>query len=50
MLEIYFLDVGQGDAILVQTPNDRRILIDGGRDAKAYSFLKWKYNLKKINK
>ena len=47
MLEIYFLDVGQGDAILVQTPNDRRILIDGGRDAKAHSFLKWKYNLKK---
>jgi len=47
MLEIYFLDVGQGDAILVQTPDDRRILIDGGRDGKAHSFLKWKYNLKK---
>jgi len=46
MLEIYFIDVGQGDCILVQTPDDRRILIDGGRDDKAHSFLKWKYNLK----
>lgn len=47
MLELYFIDVGQGDAILVQTPKDRRILIDGGRDGKAHDFLKWKYNLKK---
>jgi len=47
MLEVYFLDVGQGDCILIQTPDDRRILIDGGRDKKAHSFLKWKYNLKK---
>jgi beta-lactamase superfamily II metal-dependent hydrolase len=47
LLEIYFIDVEQGDSILIQTPDDRRILIDGGRDESAHSFLKWKYNLKK---
>ena len=46
-LEIYFIDVGQGDSILIQTADDRRILIDGGKDRSAYSFLRWKYNLKK---
>ncbi|MFA6525307.1 MAG: ComEC/Rec2 family competence protein [Patescibacteria group bacterium] len=29
-LKIYFLDVGQGDAILVRTPDNQDILIDGG--------------------
>ena len=29
-LEIYFIDVGQGDSTLVKTPNDKTILIDGG--------------------
>jgi len=31
-LHISFLDVGQGDAILIQTPNGQDILIDGGPD------------------
>ncbi|HXF61442.1 MAG TPA: DNA internalization-related competence protein ComEC/Rec2, partial [Caldilineaceae bacterium] len=31
-LHLYFLDVGQGDAILIQTPGGRQVLIDGGRD------------------
>jgi competence protein ComEC len=31
-LNIYFLDVGQGDSILVITPQDKRILIDTGPD------------------
>jgi len=30
LAHIYFLDVGQGDAILITTPNDQHILIDGG--------------------
>lgn len=29
-LHLYFLDVGQGDGILIQTPSGRQILIDGG--------------------
>ena len=50
VLEIYFIDVGQGDSILIQTADDRRVLIDGGKDKSAYSFIRWKYNLKKYHK
>lgn len=34
LLKIYFFDVGQGDAIFVETPNGSQILIDGGPDNK----------------
>jgi competence protein ComEC len=30
-LHVAFLDVGQGDAILIQTPGGRQALVDGGR-------------------
>ncbi len=29
-LKIHFIDVGQGDSTLIITPNDKKILIDGG--------------------
>lgn len=32
LLHVYFLDVGQGDAQLIQGPNGRQVLIDGGPD------------------
>lgn len=29
-LHVYFLDIGQGDGILIETPSGRQVLIDGG--------------------
>ena len=34
-LDVYFLDVGQGDAALIETKDGVQILIDGGRDGAA---------------
>lgn len=31
-LEVIFFDIGQGDAIFIETPQGRQILIDGGQD------------------
>lgn len=36
-LHVSILDVGQGDAILIQTPGHQNILIDGGPDPQAIS-------------
>lgn len=34
-LHLWFLDVGQGDGILLQTPSGRQVLIDGGASPQA---------------
>lgn len=34
VLKVSFLDVGQGDAIFIESPNGNQILIDGGKDNK----------------
>ena len=33
-MKIYFFDVGQGDAIFIETPSGNQVLIDGGPDSK----------------
>jgi beta-lactamase superfamily II metal-dependent hydrolase len=50
LLEIYFIDVGQGDGILIRTPDHRHILIDGGFNREkqpsgknAADFVDWKF-------
>jgi beta-lactamase superfamily II metal-dependent hydrolase len=50
LLEVYFIDVGQGDGILIRTPDNQHIMIDGGykRDGQptrknAADFVDWKF-------
>ncbi|WP_186576799.1 ComEC/Rec2 family competence protein [Aquibacillus kalidii] len=43
LLEVHFINVGQGDSILVRTPSGKNILIDGGRPSagdKVVNYLK----------
>lgn len=50
LLEVYFIDVGQGDGVLIRTPDHRHILIDGGyrrasqpTGKNAADFVDWKF-------
>lgn len=50
LLELYFIDVGQGDGILVKTPDEKHIMIDGGykrasqqSGKNAADFIDWKF-------
>lgn len=50
LLEVYFIDVGQGDGVLVRTPNNEHIMIDGGYNRakqptgkNAADFVDWKF-------
>ncbi len=44
-LEMYFIDVGQGDSTFIVTPGRKKILVDGGANNRALGFLAWKYRL-----
>src|SRR5690606_11976516 len=48
-LEMYFIDVGQGDAAFIVTPGRKKILVDGGFDRRALGFLTWKYRLDRVD-
>lgn len=39
LLHVYFLDIGQGDAIFIDSPSHGRVLLDGGRDRKVLTEL-----------
>lgn len=50
LLELYFIDVGQGDGVLIRTPDGRHIMLDGGFDRSkqptgknAADFVDWKF-------
>ncbi len=50
-LKIHIIDVDQGDSILIQTPNSKNILVDGGTDDSEHiikSYLK-KHKVKSID-
>lgn len=38
-LHLHFLDIGQGDATLIQSPGGKTVLIDGGRDLRTLEHL-----------
>ena len=46
LLEINFVDVGQGDGTFVVTPNDRFLLVDAGEADNMIRFLSWRFNLR----
>src|SRR3989344_1137523 len=39
LLKVYFLDIGQGDVIFIESPSGQQVLIDGGPDNKILSKL-----------
>ena len=50
LLELYFIDVGQGDGVLIRTPEGQHLLIDGGytrskqpTNKSAADFVDWKF-------
>lgn len=47
VLEVNFVDIGQGDGCHIVTPDDKQIIIDAGEEDNMYRFLSWRYNLRK---
>lgn len=43
LLEVVFVDIGQGDGALVITPDDRHLIVDAGQEDNFYRFLRWRY-------
>lgn len=47
ILEVNFVDVGQGDGCHIVTPDDQHFIVDAGPGDNMYRFLKWRFNLKR---
>lgn len=43
LLEIIFVDIGQGDGCLLVTPQDKHMVIDAGQEDNMARFLNWRY-------
>lgn len=44
-LKIFFIDVGQGDGVLIETPQNKRVLVDAGHRDHVYKYLSnWQYS------
>jgi beta-lactamase superfamily II metal-dependent hydrolase len=43
LLEIVFVDIGQGDGALLITPDDQKYVIDAGEGDNMYRFLRWRF-------
>ena len=43
LLEVNFVDIGQGDGCLIVTPEDKFIVIDAGEGDNMYRFLRWRF-------
>nr|WP_315220339.1 hypothetical protein [uncultured Flavobacterium sp.] len=50
ILEVNFVDVGQGDGCHLVTPQDEHYIIDAGASDNMFRFLKWRFNLNKPDK
>jgi beta-lactamase superfamily II metal-dependent hydrolase len=45
VLEVNFIDIGQGDGCHIVTPDDQHILIDAGESDNMNRYLNWRFNL-----
>ena len=43
LLEVNFVDIGQGDGCLLVSPEDKFIVIDAGEGDDLYRFLRWRF-------
>ena len=43
ILEVNFVDVGQGDGAHIQTPDDKALVVDAGEADNMYRFLRWRF-------
>lgn len=43
ILEVNFVDVGQGDGCHIQTPEDKSIIVDAGESDNMFRFLCWRF-------